>query len=163
MAPRHHANAMYERQIAGSMTGALIGYLRRSCDDGVVDAVLRRAGESRSADVLCDPTVWSSYAEAIALFAAAADVVGDDDIGRKAGQELLAQYAGTEVAALLRSLGSPAEVLRNVAETAAKYSTVTSMEALEVADGDVLVAARTKGGVERHPHFCRYTEGVLSQ
>ena len=111
--------------------------------------MLDRAGEPRSAEELTDTTTWSSYAQASALFRAAEEVSGDPDVALHAGEELLLQYADTEVAALLRSLGSPTEVLRNIAATAAKYSTVTDMEALEVGDGSVVVSARTTGGIER--------------
>jgi hypothetical protein len=40
-------------------------------------------------------------------------------------------------------------VLRNVAETAAKYSTVTEMEALEVSDGHASAAGSTRKLRER--------------
>ena len=74
--------------------------------------VLARAGENRSAADLERPDGWSSYPQALALFRAAADVLGDPDIGRKAGLEVFRRYAGTEVLALLRSIGSPAELIR---------------------------------------------------
>ena len=60
---------------------------------------------------------WSSYEAAVKLFRAAAVVTDEPDIGRRVGEETLRQYHGTEVAALLRSLGSPGEVIRNVAIT----------------------------------------------
>jgi diguanylate cyclase (GGDEF)-like protein len=151
------------REIGGATTGALIVYVRRVGGEGAVQAVLDRAGEPRSPEELTDTTTWSSYAQASALFRAAEEVIGDADVALHAGEELLLQYADTEVAALLRSLGSPTEVLRNIAATAAKYSTVTDMEALEVGDGSVVVSARTTGGIQREAHFCRYTAGVLSQ
>jgi diguanylate cyclase (GGDEF)-like protein len=151
------------RHIGGATTGALVGHVRRIGGEAMVRALLDRAGERRSADELTDTTTWSSYAQASALFRAAEEVSGDDDVALHAGEELLRQYADTEVAALLRSLGSPTEVLRNIAATAAKYSTVTEMEALEVGDGSVLVSARTTSGIQRERTFCRYTAGVLSQ
>lgn len=151
------------REIGGATTGALIVYVRRIGGEAAVRAVLERAGERRSAEELTDTTTWSSYAKASALFRAAEEVIGDADVALHAGEELLLQYADTEVAALLRSLGSPTEVLRNIAATAAKYSTVTDMEAVEVGDGSVVVSARTTGGIQREAHFCRYTAGVLSQ
>ncbi len=151
------------RHIGGATTGALIGYVRRIAGEEMVRALLDRAGEARSAGVLTDTTTWSSYAQASALFRAAEEVTGDPDIAMHAGEELLLQYADTEVAALLRSLGSPTEVLRNIAETAAKYSTVTDMQALDVDEGFVVLSARTTSGIQREPRFCQYTAGVLSQ
>ena len=53
-------------------------------------------------------------------------------MAQRAGEELIRQYRGTAVETLLRDLGSPGEVLRNVAQTGTKFSTVTEMEALEI-------------------------------
>ena len=151
------------RHIAGSTTGALVAYVRRQYGDEAITKVFEMAGERRSPDDVSATTTWSSYDQAVALFTAAVDFTGDPSVGRAAGEEMLAQYAGTEVAALLRSLGSPAEVLRNVAATAAKFSTVTVMDAVELSDGWVLIEAKTGGGVSRHRCFCLFTEGLLSQ
>jgi diguanylate cyclase (GGDEF)-like protein len=151
------------RHVGGATTGALIGYLERTLGGDAVAQVLALAGEARTAEEIVDTTTWSSYEQAVALFRAAAVVSGQADVARSAGEELLRQYAGTEVAALLRSLGSPVEVLRNVAATAPKYSTVTEMEAVEIADGRVVIAARGKAGFTRDPLLCAYTAGVLSQ
>ncbi|MPZ74861.1 MAG: diguanylate cyclase [Nitriliruptorales bacterium] len=156
-------SAADDRHIGGATTGALIAYVRRTSGDEALARVLAAAGETRSAEHLSDTTTWSSYPRAVALLKAAADVTGEVDVARSAGEELLRQYADTEVAALLRSLGSPVEVLRNVTATGGKYSTVTEMDAVDVADGRVVIAARSKPGFTRDPRFCAYTAGVLSQ
>jgi len=151
------------RHVSGSTTGVIVGYVHRVRGVAAVEEMLRRAAEDRTPAELADTSSWSSYAQAIALFDAAAEVTGDPEVARRIGEELLRQHHGTEVAALLRSLGSPGEVLRNVAATAAKYSTVSSMEAVEVSDRHAIVTARNVDGVARHPHVCLYTQGVLSQ
>src|SRR5271163_41290 len=97
------------RQLANSMLGALLAVVHRSAgDDGVVQ-VLARAEEQRSVADLERPDGWSTYVQGLAIFRAAADILDDPDIGRKAGIEVFRRYAGTEVLALLRSIGSPAE------------------------------------------------------
>lgn len=157
---RHDAGGYH---ISGSTTSVLVRYVRRTRGDDTVRRMLQVAGVQHTVEELEDITAWISYQEATALFDAAVTVTGDPDVARSSGQELLRQHAGTEVAALLRSLGSPGEVLRNVAAAAAKYSTVSVMETLEVEDDRAIVAAQQRKGVTRHPHFCRFTEGVLSQ
>ena len=151
------------REISGSTTGVVIGYLRRVHGEATVERVLAAAGETRAIAEIEDTNSWCSYRQAVALFEAAAQVTGDPAVARRAGEELLRQHAGTEVAALLRALGSPGEILRNVATTAAKYSTVTRMEAVDVGEAHATITARTPAPATRHPHFCRFTEGVLSQ
>ena len=48
---------------------------------------------------------------------------------------MVGQHAGKQVATLLRSLGSVQAVLQAVAQTAAKLSTATELEAIEVGPG----------------------------
>ena len=152
-----------DRHISGSMTAVAVRYVERLLGpDGVVD-MLRRAEDPRSEAEIVDVGGWSSYAQACALFEAAAAVTGDADVGTRIGEEMLRQHAGTEVAALLRSLGSPGELLRNIAATGAKYSTVTEFAALRIDDTSATISTRTLGGFTRHPLMCGYVAGLLSQ
>jgi diguanylate cyclase (GGDEF)-like protein len=151
------------RDISGSTTAVVVRHIRNVGGESAVQQLLEIAGEDRPAAVLEDAVEWTSYSRAVALLEAAAALTGDDEVGRAIGQEQLRQHAGTEVAALLRSLGSPGEVLKNVALSGAKFSTVTAMEAVEVGDEHAVITARTAPHLRRSPHFCRYTEGVLSQ
>jgi diguanylate cyclase (GGDEF)-like protein len=151
------------RDITGSTTAVIVRYVRNGGGEAAVRHLLELAGEDRPAAMLEDALTWTSYERAVALLTAAASLSGDPDAGFHIGQEQLRQHAGTEVAALLRSLGSPGEVLRNVALSASKFSTVTEMDALEAGEAHALVTARTAGHLTRHPLFCQYTAGVLSQ
>ena len=73
------------RELANSMLGALLAVVHRVAGDEGVTQVLAQAGERRSAADLERPDGWSSYPQGLALFRAAAEVLGDPDIGRKAG------------------------------------------------------------------------------
>ncbi|HEX3979744.1 MAG TPA: diguanylate cyclase, partial [Acidimicrobiales bacterium] len=156
------ANGVGTQQLANSMLGALLAVARRQAGDAGVDRILSRAGEERSASDLQTPGGWSTYEQGLALFAAAADVLDDPDVGRKAGVEVLRQYSGTEVLAILRSIGSPAELLRVYPAISAKQSTITRSEVVEVGDNYGLVAQVTPDH-RRDPLFCGYTLGALSQ
>jgi diguanylate cyclase (GGDEF)-like protein len=148
---------------AGSIIGVLLAYLRREYGDETVARVLELAGEDRPLEVLEDVDIWSSHAQVTRLYHVAAEVTGDDDIGRRAGEELIRQYRGTAVETLLRELGSPGAVLENVTQTAAKFSTVLEMEALEVGPTHAVVTATGVDGFARTRVMCGYTKGVLSQ
>jgi diguanylate cyclase (GGDEF)-like protein len=150
------------RELANSMLGALLAAVHQSGGDVGVAQVLARAGEHRSAADLERPDGWSSYPQALALFRAAADVLGDSDIGRKAGLEVFRRYAGTEVLALLRSIGSPAEMIRAYPAISAKQSTITRAEVVEVGESHGLISVVTPGHT-RDSLFCGYTMGALSQ
>jgi diguanylate cyclase (GGDEF)-like protein len=144
------------------MLGALLAVVHQSAGDEGVAQVLAKAGESRSAAELERPNGWSSYRRGLALFQAAADVLRDPDIGRKAGLEVFRRYAGTEVLALLRSIGSPAEMMRAYPAISAKQSTITRAEVVEVGESHGLISVESPD-VTRDPLFCGYTVGALSQ
>jgi hypothetical protein len=150
-----------QRQLANSMLGALLAVVHRAAGDDGVAQVLARAGETRSAADIERPDGWSSYPQGLALFQAAADVLGDSDVGRKAGVEVFRRYAGTEVLALLRSIGSPAEMIRAYPSISAKQSTITHAEVVEVGDSHGQISVTTP--IRRDALFCGYTVGALSQ
>ena len=150
------------RQLANSMLGALLAVVHRIGGDDAVAEVLATSGEQRSAAEIERPDGWSTYPQGLALFQAAADLLDDPDIGRKAGTEVFRRYAGTEVLALLRSIGSPAEMIRVYPAISAKQSTVTNAEVAELGDDHGLISVSTPD-IERDPLFCGYTLGALSQ
>jgi diguanylate cyclase (GGDEF)-like protein len=150
-------------EISGSMTGVTVRYVRNALGNEGVARLLARAGDPRPATVLEEPTSWTSYRHMLRLFDAAAELTGERDVARRIGAEMLRQYEGTEVAHLLRSLGSPGEVLRNVALTGAKFSTVTRYEAVEVGEGHAVLTATGDASHGRHPAMCAFTQGLLSQ
>jgi diguanylate cyclase (GGDEF)-like protein len=151
------------RHCSGSITGVLIAYLRREYGDETLARVLSRAGEQRPLETLEDIDMWSSYRQVTELYHAAIEITGDNDIGRRAGEENIRQYRGTAVETLFRELGSPGEVLKNVAQTAAKFSTVLEMRAVDVGSEHAVVTARAIPGFPRDAVMCSYSQGLLSQ
>lgn len=145
------------------MLGALLAHVRAAAGERAVEQVLSDAGEQRTASELQDPNGWSTYAEGLALFTAAARVLDDPDVGRKAGMEVVRRYAGSEVITLLRSLGSPAEILRVYPAIQAKQSTVTRAEVIDVGHDHGSVGVTTSPPIIRDRLFCDYTAGALSQ
>jgi diguanylate cyclase (GGDEF)-like protein len=151
------------RHFACTMPSVMLKLLRKEGGPEAVADVLERAGSPRTPDYLEDVTNWISWDEALALFDAAEDYTGDPGIARRIGEHTVSQHAGTPVATLLRSLGSPEAVLDKITLTASKFSTVADMEALEVAAGRAVVCAREREGFSRARHHCSWTQGLLSQ
>jgi len=151
------------QDISGAVTSVIVRYVRSRVGQFGVAQMLTTAGEARPVEILEDPRSWSTHEEAIALLGAASQATGDPDIGRHVGEEMLRQHDGTDVANLLRSLGSPAELLRNVTAAAAKFTTVSTLEPLEVGDAHAVVQALTRPGFARHLYLCEFTKGLLSQ
>jgi len=54
-------------------------------------------------------------------------------------EETIAQHAGTPVATLMRSLGSPEEIYRQITQAGSKFTTVSKLDAVEVAPGRAVI------------------------
>jgi diguanylate cyclase (GGDEF)-like protein len=149
--------------IAGTVTAVIVRCVQRVAGDHGVGRLLRLADETRDAEELSQGSTWTPYDDVVRLFEAGIAVTGDPMFARLVGEEMLRQYKGSEVAALFRSLGSPGEVLRNVAISSTKFSTATRLEPVEIDDDHAVVEAWAIEGLSRHETFCAYTAGVLSQ
>jgi diguanylate cyclase (GGDEF)-like protein len=131
-------------------------------EDGLTELV-SRSGVPHGPDYLDEVTNWVPYEDVVALFEAASELMDDRQIGRRLGEDAVRQHAGTHVATLLRSLGSPERIYEQIAATATKFSTVTELVPLEVAPGHAAIRGRNRLGIPRHPLLCDYTRGLLSQ
>ncbi|HTN79486.1 MAG TPA: hypothetical protein VMK16_07425, partial [Acidimicrobiales bacterium] len=152
-----------ERQTAGATMRLIVEYVRARAGDRGVRRLLQLAGEQRSERVVSDEGTWSTYAQKIALFEAAAVVLDDPVVARHVGEASLALGVGASTKALLRSLGSPPMVLRNLPRVTGKFSSVAIMEALEVERTRALIAYHVLPTVEPHRADCQYNIGLLSQ
>jgi diguanylate cyclase (GGDEF)-like protein len=151
-----------ERHICCTMTSVLLRTIRSARGDTGVNAVLEAAGSRRDVAFLQNTDNWVALDEAVALLEAGVKVSGDPDFARRAGAETVRQHAGTQVATLLRSLGSPEAVLAGITTTAAKFSAVTDMEAIETGPGHAVVRAVARPGFERSRLHCDWARGLLS-
>jgi diguanylate cyclase (GGDEF)-like protein len=152
-----------DRQICCSMTSVLLRTVRSVAGEEGVRRVLASARSPHDVAFLENTDNWVSLAEAVALLEASAEVSGDPSLPRRAGEQTVRQHAGTQVATLLRSLGSPEAILGAITTAAAKFSTVTHMDAVEAAPGRAVVRAVAVDGFERSRLHCEWTTGLLSQ
>src|SRR5581483_12082931 len=92
-----------------------------------------------------DGLTWSSYCQFQALLEATITVLEDPTAARAVGEQVLLHYrSAADFSALLRSLGTPAEVLRRMPLVAARLCTIVDLHALDVGDGFGLVGARSR-------------------
>ena len=151
-----------DRHICCTLTNVLLGLIRTAGGEAAVAALLKHAATTRQASYLEDIDNWISLDEACALLAAGVHQTEDPIFARRVGEQTLHRHVGTQVATLLRSLGSPEAVLRAVAQAAPKFSTVTEMEAIEAGPGHAVVRATSREGFTRRPLLCDWTAGVLA-
>src|SRR3954463_9430231 len=149
-------------QISCSMASTLVRHVRTQAGDDAVAEILSRSGVEHGATYLDDPSNWIWQHEAIDLLVAAAEILDDERIGLRVGEQTVRQHAGTPVATMLRSLGSPEAVYEQLTVAVSKFSTTTDLHP-EVEPGRAVVSARSRNGFRRHPLLCDWTRGLLSQ
>jgi diguanylate cyclase (GGDEF)-like protein len=151
------------RETAGLTMRLIVEYMRLHHGQDAVERMLELAGETRPLSVLEDERVWSSYDEKIALFAAAAEITGRDDIARRIGETVLDSSVGTTLKVALGLLGSPASLLRVIPRANTKFSTAGEMTALEVTSTAGVVRYRIHDGFTLSRFDCDYALGLLTQ
>ncbi|HUY66925.1 MAG TPA: EAL domain-containing protein [Acidimicrobiales bacterium] len=150
------------RDVSGAVIGVLVRLVHARCGDVGVAQMLALASESRSFGELADLDGWSSLDEVVALCDAAALVTGDAAVALHVGTLLLAPSPGDNFTDRLRGLGSPGEVVDDVARWLEHVETTSEAEALEVADDHALVGVTPRRS-SRHAHLCEMTRGILSR
>src|SRR4051812_40458920 len=150
-------------QIACSMPSVVLRLIRTTLGENAVQELLDRAALDYTPAFLDDVSNWIWHDEANRLLDAAVELTGDEQLARTVGEQMVRQHAGTQVATLFRSLGSPQAVFEQLALAATKFTTVTEMEPVEVAPGRVVVRACARDGFTRTRHLCDYSRGLLSQ
>jgi GAF domain-containing protein len=150
------------RDTSGVTTRVVVLYVREHGGDEAVRAMLAHARETRSVEELLDEHGWSTYEQKIRLFRAAAEVLGDPGAVRKIGQFMLRSRIALPLLVLLRALGSPEQVLRNVAKANSRFSTNSTVQTLEIGNGHAVVTYRLHDGYPPDALDCQYTEGLLS-
>jgi diguanylate cyclase (GGDEF)-like protein len=151
-----------DRHICCSMTDVVLKLVRSEGGDTAVAELLRAAASTREPAYLENVDNWVSLDEACALLDAGVQRSGDEQFARRVGEQTVGRHAGTQVATMLRSLGSVEAVLQAIAQAASKLSTVTDMSAVEVGPGRAVVTAAAREGFTRRRLHCDWTTGLLA-
>src|SRR3954454_15007186 len=129
-------------QISCSMASTLVRHVRTQAGDDAVAEILSVSGVEHGATYLDDPSNWIWQQDEIDLLVAAADVLGDPEIGLHVGEQTVPQHAGTPVVTMLRSLASPEAVSEQLPVAVSKFSPTTDLHP-EVEEGRAVVSARS--------------------
>ena len=151
------------RHMSGSVTWNIVNLVRHEGGEAAVRRMLYAAGLSDRRKHFEDDNSWSSYDEARTLFEAAVAELGDERALRRVGASIARADMTSEVVALLRSLGTPGEVLRHIDQVVPKFCTVVRMKALEIGSGFAVLSATNLDGFPRYPLLCDFTAGLLEQ
>jgi len=151
-----------ERHFAGSMTLYVVKYVQAHGRPGALDEVLERAGETRTAEALCDEASWSTYTQFRRLLEAVEAVMGGREHLFAAAAEswrLMSTPSSTE---MLQALGSPGALYTNLGQTPEILTTVIDLEVVESGPTGSIIRTRFKDGYEAFPEFCSFQAGLHS-
>ena len=124
--------------------------------------MLALAGLPYTAEELDDQSRWWSYDTRIRLFAAATEVLGDPDTMFKVGAAALHSGLAHSIVLLLRAMGTPRQVIRQLPRAVAKFSTTSTMEVLESGATSATVRFRLHEGYAHSRLDCDYAQGLLT-
>ena len=151
------------RETAGITTRLIVAYVRDQLGAVAVGELLARAGETRAVEVLQDERTWSTYAQKIALFEAAAALTDDPRVAFRIGAHVLTAQLGRPQRLVIGALGSPQQVLRSIARANVKFSTSASMRTIETSRRHGTVGYRLHPEHAPSPFDCDYNQGLLTQ
>ena len=154
---------MEPRETSGVTVHAIVRYVADRGGERAVDRLLKRAGRAEDADAFLDKRRWWSYDTKIALFEAAADVLGDDDVGLRVAEAVLHHSVGAAERLALSLTGGPGRLLRMIAKAGAKFSSVGETRAPRVTRASATVQYRLVDGYRPSRFDCDYTRGLLMQ
>ncbi|GAA2724928.1 putative bifunctional diguanylate cyclase/phosphodiesterase [Cellulomonas aerilata] len=148
-------------ETSGVTTGLVVRYVREHGGESAVTELLRRAAVPHPLAELQDESRWVSYDTRIRLFEAAAQVLGDPDCTFAMGAAALRTGLNHSLVLVLRALGSPAQVYRQLPRAVPKFSATSTMEVLELAPGRATVRFRLHEGYRHSRLDCRYAQGLI--
>jgi diguanylate cyclase (GGDEF)-like protein len=157
------AAAAEGKHFSCALTAVLIGRVRRAAGEEGVQRLLREADSPRTLEYLEDIGNWVSYDEVIALWKAGGEITADPDFARHAGEDTVRQLGSSSTSTVLRGLGSPEELLRQLAVATNRFSAVAALETVELRPGYAEVHATARPGFRRDRLHCEWTAGILTQ
>jgi uncharacterized protein (TIGR02265 family) len=150
------------REASGLTTRLILAFVEREGGREAVDRVLEVAGMTECETALRDENEWFADHTRIALFKAAAEVLGEPGVARRIGEAAIELNVGQPLKLSLRALGSPRLIYSNVARANAKFNRVHRMELLSMGQRTARISNVPIGDAVYDPCDCEYNVGLLS-
>lgn len=150
------------RETASTTIGLLLHYVRERGGEGAVTEVLARAGVLQDAPTLKKTSTWLSYATRIRLFEAATVVLGDPNTMFAVGTGAVRGGIQPVFVQLLSVFASPGAVFRQMPSMVPKFTTTSTMDAVQVGKTSATVRYRLHDGYLPSRLDCQYAQGLLS-
>ncbi len=147
---------------SGLTSRLILTYVERAAGQRAVEAVVRRAGLVGREHDLRDPSHWFEFSTKVALFRAAASVLGRPDVAWRIGQAAADAPALSGFKLALRAVGTPRLVYGVLPGTAGRLTRAHRLELLHLEDGFARFRYVDVAGVGYNAFDCQYTSGMLS-
>jgi len=150
------------RETSGATTSLLLTYVRERAGQRAMEETVRRAGVPHAVEDLLLPAHWCSYDTRIKLFAAATEVLDDPETMHQVGAEAMTNGLNPALVLVVRALGSPRQVFRQLPRAVAKFSTTSTMEITDSGATFASVRFSLHEGYRHSRLDCDYVRGLIS-
>ena len=150
-----------ERETSGVTTQLILTYVRERGGEAALQDLLVRAEVPETRDELLDETRWTSYTTRIRLFEAAVAVLDDPRCPYEMGAVALRLGLHHSLVLVLRALGSPRQVYRQLPRSVPKFSTTSTMELVECGGSSAVFRYRLHDGYRHSRLDCLYAQGLM--
>ncbi|MEP6659567.1 MAG: EAL domain-containing protein [Acidimicrobiales bacterium] len=148
-----------QRQIKGALAKMVLSYVRRVLGQDAVDAVLAAACDEEAIGPLLAPGSWISTTETLRIAAEAARICGEENIGRRTGEEMMRVSRERGTIDVVRASGSVAAALATTVNLGTKMSSGRVYELTEVGDGHATIVAKYVLPADASPFYCGQAAG----
>ncbi|MGN6599627.1 MAG: diguanylate cyclase domain-containing protein, partial [Actinomycetes bacterium] len=148
------------RETSSATTRLVLAYVRTRGGQRLVDDLLTRAGLADRTDLEQEGT-WVGYDTRNRLFEAATDLLGPGTM-RAIGASAAHAGVSHSLILLLRAIGSPAMVYRQLPRQVGRFTTTSSMRVIESGRTRALLQYTLHDGYEHSRLDCEYAQGLIS-
>lgn len=146
--------AEMDRQVSGAFIVALLSYVERAAGTPMVERVRQEAGCTKTLDEL-RVSAWSSTYDVLAAAASASYLLGEPEMGRRAGEELYRMSMSDKATrAFFLSAGSPAAALESVLEYTVKMGRGRSYRIVSSDQSSCVIEGAYADPKRGDPFFC---------
>lgn len=149
--------------VSNLVIAELARFVHGRAGDAGVNHMLALANGRLPGGAVGDDRRWTSHNRAVALFDAAAVITAERSVGVRVGTQTLGRYVATKTTGWLDAVGSPAALLRTVAESFGQFIAGYRVDAVEVENSYALIRVTAQPGPDCHPHLCAFAKGLFSQ
>ncbi len=154
---------MTAHETSGLTIALVLRFVAGRGGPGAVDRLLELADVPHDLAELQDSSRWVSYDTRIRLFAAATQVLQDPRCTYDMGATALQAGVNHSLVLLLRALGSPRQVYRQLPRSVAKFSTTSTLEVVEAGASHATLHFSLHDGYDHSRLDCLYAQGLISQ